>query len=591
MSGKKTIKICGQDISVFQIVLPQNASAAEKTAAQELAAHIFEAAGVDLPIVAAPAGHSIFIGKAADRSRRGIKYDGYVIATDEKNLYLYGAIDRGTLYAVYRFLEKYIGFRKFAPGVNKLFGGNSSVPAGLTDASNPVFELRNHDWLGHTSDVRFAAWEALNTAAFALSEQYGGVLKTIGGCHTFEKLCDPELYFTEHPEYYSLYNGKRIPAGNVFDRDCGQLCLTNPDVLQIVTENVRQRLRENPGATIIDVSQNDNTRYCECPDCAAVDAQEGSPSGLMLRFVNAVAEAVEEEFPDVLVQTFAYQYTRKAPKITKPRKNVMIRYCTIEACFRHTLADETCEKNAGKFAPELKEWQGICDKISIWDYATNYSCYLAPFPNLEVLRENARFFAENNAIHMFEEDTPGTYTGDLGDLRAYLVSRLLWNPYMTQSDYDTHMREFLEGYFGAGWRSINAYIRLLHETTRTYHMGCFQRMDTGFMGSDPLSEAYIPQPYQEIAADSYLADFIPCLDEAIALWNEAEALAAHEDELQRIRRSKMSVTYLDLFCRARDRSKMTGEEQKMYEAAVQKYYKDKEKFDMRTNIWTARAWH
>jgi hypothetical protein len=591
MSLKKTIQICKNSISKYSIVLPSDASPTEVTAATELAAHIYSASGETLPVCRKPSEYNIFIGNAAKGDRSGIKYDGFVISTDDQNLYLYGAIDRGTLYAVYRFLEKYVGFRKYAIGVERLLDGDCDIPSGLMFASNPAFELRRTDWIGHTSDTAFAAWEGMNTGYFKDIEQYGGHIKNIGGCHTFERLCDPKIYFEEHPEYYSLYNGKRIPAGNVFDRECGQLCLTNPDVLNIVIANVKKWLSENPDADIVEISQNDNTRYCQCEKCAAVDAEEGSPSGLLLRFVNAVADAIADEYPKVLVQTFAYQYTRKAPKITKPHKNVIIRYCTIEACFRHALSDASCEQNAGKFADELSEWRNICDKISIWDYTTNYSCYLAPFPNFEILRENVRFFADNHAIHVFEEDTPGTYTGDLGDLKAYVLARLLWNPYMSAEEYEAYICDFLEGYYGAGWRNIRKYMHMLDDATRDKHMGCFERMDNAFLGSDPLSESYIPQAYQDIYKGSYLRDFIPQLDEAIALWDEAEALASDDAERERIRRSKLSLTYLDLFCRPHDKDKMTDAEKKEYEKAVSKYYADKKRFGIQTNIWTQRAGH
>jgi hypothetical protein len=593
MERKKAVSICGNDISKYAIVLPENETPTELTAAEELRSHILEAAGVSLPVARGTEEYGILIGNAVSFDRSGIKYDGYVIATDDKNLYLYGAIDRGTLYAVYRFLEKHIGFRKYEPGVGRLLPGDVSVPAGLWDASNPVFEWRTTNWASHTRDMAFAAWEAINPAEFPEVERYGGAPKSIGFCHTMESLCDPKLYFNEHPEYYSLYDGVRIPAGNYFDRPCGQLCLTNPDVLKIVIENVKRKLAENPGARIVEVSQNDNDRYCHCEKCAAVDAEEGSPSGLMLRFVNAVADAVAEEYPDVLIRTFAYQYTRKPPKLTRPRKNVIIRYCTIEACFRHPLADGACERNAGRFAAELAEWSKICDKMSVWDYTRNFSCYLAPFPNFKVLRENARLFAENKVLHLFEQDTEDrSYTGDLGSLKAYLLARLMWNPYMSEQEYQAHIDDFLEGYYGPGWKNIREYMRLLHDSTRDRHIGCFERMDRGFLGSDPLSEKYEPAAYQAIAEDSYLSEFIENhIDEAKRLWSGAEAMASNEAERERVHRSGLSVAYLDLFCRKYERDKMSAAEREAYEAAVARYHADKKRYDFRTNIWTNRAGH
>ncbi len=585
----KKITICGQDIEKFGIVLPQNPTETEKSAARELAAHIKEATGVELPERETGESYSIYIGNASPMDRSEIEFDGFVIATDESDLHLFGAIDRGTIYAALTFLEKYIGFRKYEPGVGRLLEGDAHIPKNLKDAQNPLFDFRRSDWISVTQDAPFNAWVKMNTWPVKDIENYGGILGSIGWCHTFEALCDPKIYFEEHPEYYSLIDGERIPAGNVFDRKVGQLCLTNPDVLRIVVENVKKRMAENPEKNIVEVSQNDNQNYCQCENCAAVDAEEGSPSGLMLRFVNAVAQEVEKEYPDVLVRTFAYQYTRIAPKITKPRHNIIIRYCTIEACFRHVL-DEGCDYNLGKYGPELRRWGEICDKISIWDYTTNYAGFLAPFPNFEVLRENIKFFADSNARQVFSEDTPRTNSGDLGAMKAYVVSKLLWNPYMSEEEYQSHIDDCLEGYYGAGWKKVRRYMELTHESTKDEVMTCFEPVDlAGCTGEDPEREQYIPQPYQKIKDKTYLTNFIENnLDESLKIWEEVEALAADEKEADRARASGLAVRYLELFCRQYVKEEMTKAEQEEYEAKVDAFFKDKERFGACVNLWTWR---
>ncbi len=89
-------------------------------------------------------------------------------------------------------------------------------------------------------------------------------------------------------------------------------------------------LRANPNARIVSLTQHDNQDYCVCDECKALDAYEGSHSGTMIHFVNAVADAVKDEFPNVAIDTFAYQYTRKPPKHVVPRDNVIVRLCSIE---------------------------------------------------------------------------------------------------------------------------------------------------------------------------------------------------------------------------------------------------------------------
>ena len=135
--------------------------------------------------------------------------------------------------------------------------------------------------------------------------------------HTFNSLVPPEIYFKDHPEYFALRDGKRLPT---------QLCLTNPEVVKVVIQNLRRQIAQNPRAKYWSVSQNDNRQYCKCDECRALDEKEGSHSGTMINFVNQVAE----QFPDYMISTLAYEYTRKAPATIKPAKNVNIMLCSIE---------------------------------------------------------------------------------------------------------------------------------------------------------------------------------------------------------------------------------------------------------------------
>jgi len=123
----------------------------------------------------------------------------------------------------------------------------------------------------------------------------------------------------------------------------------------------------------------------------AVDLAEGSHAGTMLRFVNSIADAVKEAgFTDVKIDTFAYQYTRTAPKITVPRENVIVRLCTIEDCYAHSFADEECVLNS-LLTKNFDSWAAICDNIYAWDYTTDYCNYLGPFPDLEIFRKICSF--------------------------------------------------------------------------------------------------------------------------------------------------------------------------------------------------------
>jgi len=602
----RKLTICGTNIADFTIVIPTIPAPAEKTAAEFLQRVISASCGVTLSISDTKTSHSIILGGMD--TDPNIKWDGFRMATDEQNLYLHGNVARGTLYAAYDFAEKYINYRYFADDCEVISTeGEAVVPCGLNTIDNPVFPARRTTCNQHMHSAELSAHCRLNDC-MPSNEALGDQSSVGGACHTFDRLCPPSQYFDEHPEYYAYViddktgEGKRLRCGNA--RSDGQLCLSNPDVLRIVIENVRKELREHPETKIVEVSQCDNSCYCQCEKCAAIDAEEGSPSGSMIRFVNAVAEAIEEEYPNVLVRTFAYQYSRTPPKLTKARHNVLVRYCTIEACYRHALNDPDCKSNSAVFRTELDGWGKMAEQISIWDYITDWACYSAPFPNLYSLLDNARFFADNHAIHVLEECNDGSNGGLNPELKAYLVGKLLWNPYMSREEYDRHIDEFLQGFYGKGWGEIRRVLDLFQEITKDRCVGCFDAVDIGavnngsywtlhtdshdFTDEAPVArEDYVPKPYQPTLQEHHLLGFIEHMDEIKALYDRAFALAETDAERRHLEISRFAVRYVDLFCTPHIKSQMTAEEQKAYEAEAEQFIKDKERLGCRYSLWTS----
>ena len=172
----------------------------------------------------------------------------------------------------------------------------------------------------------------------------------------------------------------------------------------------------------------------------AIDDENGSHAGTMITFANRIARAVKDAgYENVAIDTFAYRYTRKAPTKVVPDDNVIVRLCTIECCFAHPIADTTCSLNYD-FMTDLTAWGKICNRIYIWDYATNYAHTLGIFPDFGVLQKNIKTFRENNVVGIYEE---GNYymdacDGEFGELRAYLLAKLMQNPFI---DFNNYMDE------------------------------------------------------------------------------------------------------------------------------------------------------
>lgn len=455
--------------AAYAIVRPVEASPSQCHAAEELQRFTERMTGVKLPIVTddAPLPEravllggtrhtAAVLGAAADLSALG--EDGFRIVARPPYLLILGNPRRGTLYGVYEVLERFGGCRWHASWHSVVPQRDVfSVPTGLDETQTPAFLLREPFWFD-MFDGDLAARNKANGNAMRLAAKHGGHSLRFGGglgsCHTFDVLLPVAAHFDAHPEYFSEVKGKRI-------REHTQLCLTNPDVLRIVTSNVLERIRKDPGAAFYGVSQNDWYNPCECPACKAVDDREGSHAGTMIEFVNSIAEAVEKEFPKAVVETLAYQYTRKPPKTVRPRHNVMPCLCTIECDFSMPITESAFEENR-KFMDDIKGWAAISPSLYVWDYTTNFRSYQAPFPNILALQGNVKFFRDNHVSYLFEQGAYQGRHGEFAELKAWLLAKWLWNPDLPM---ELLMKDFLEGYYGAAAPLVRRYLDELH----TFH--------------------------------------------------------------------------------------------------------------------------
>ncbi|MDF1551293.1 MAG: DUF4838 domain-containing protein, partial [Bacteroidales bacterium] len=418
--------------SDYQIIISENASPWEQKAANELKKYIEKSTNVNLTISNTTKnpnkGIYIQIDTIAGKMAESIGFEA-----KDGNLYIKAGSGQYSLYAVYEFLEQSLGCRFYAPDAEKIpFKAVVEIPANLNYKYSPKIITRTvHSKLFYDNHG-FADKQKVTYKAFPYYVEKARV-------HTFHAFVPAEVYFTEHPEYYALIDGKRRIT---------QLCLSNHEVIEIVKQEVAKYFAEQPQASVISVSQNDNTQYCKCEKCATIDKEEGSSSGSMVRFVNQIAK----EFPDKTISTLAYQYTRTACK-TKPADNVLITLCSIE-CDRSAPIEEKCKD----FAEDLKQWKELTSNIRIWDYTTQFTNFLAPFPNIYTLKPNIAFFADNNAKWVFEQHS--NEPSELFELRSYLTARLLWNPEVAT---DSIIADFTSGYYHEAGPLVQKYIKLIHE--------------------------------------------------------------------------------------------------------------------------------
>ena len=467
------------------IIIEPDASEPEKHAAAELAEFLHQITGGKFETAYGfVSGKSrILVGLKAAKlaipnfSSKGLGSDGIVIRTIGNDLILAGGEPRGTLYAVYTFLEDHLGCRWWSSKVSSIPKKRTLKVGKLNVRYVPSLEYRESFWFD-AFDGDWAVRNKCNGNSERLDAKRGGKHSYQGFVHTFFPLIPPSKYFKEHPEWFSEINGKR-------KHEHAQLCLTNEEMRKELVKNLKARLRSNPAATIASVSQNDWHGYCQCSKCSAINKEEGSPAGSLLRFVNAVAADIEEEFPNVAISTLAYQYTRKPPKNVKPRHNVIVRLCSIECSFSKPLSNERNKK----FRDDIVGWSKVCNRLYIWDYTTDFRHYVMPHPNLRVLGPNVKFFVDNNVKGIFEQGAYQSYGSEMAELRAWVLAKLLWDP---KRDGQKLIDEFIEGYYGAAGPHIKAYLKVTHDAVEASgdHLGCFSPHTAKFLSFETLSKGW-----------------------------------------------------------------------------------------------------
>ena len=501
--------------SSYRIVVSTEASASEQTAVRELQQCIQQVSGVQLPITSdlKASSRNIYVGYneqvavLTGAQKPDENDESFTYRTVGNDLLIWGGAGRGTMYGVFKFLEQELGIHWLTPKCTVMPKLEAWKLPRLNRTERPFIGYRYSNYHVANGVPEWSAHTYENTKWVPVTNDYGNI-EAYYGAHTMEWLVPVKEFFETHPEYFCMRDGKRYDG-------YGQLCLSNPEVLEICKTRLAQRMRDEPNYRIYSLSQNDNFRFCQCEKCAAIEQQYGGHSGIIVWFVNQVADAVKDEFPDKYIGTFAYQYSRQPPMGIKPRENVVIRLCSIECCFAHPL-DAGCPQNEA-FMRDLKGWAEIAPHLFIWDYIVDYAQYMAPWPNFQVLGPNIRVFGDNKAIGVFEEAQYQSAGAEFDEMKAWTVNQLLWNP---EQNVDSLVSIFIDGYYGKAAPHIMDYYRLCQSLVKPdVHYGIYIREN------------------HEIYSDEFTQKAFAILQEALQ--------AAENDEIrERVDRVRMQPLYL-----------------------------------------------
>lgn len=471
------LSIVANGVSSYQIIVPNETTPVVDKAAAELQGFLQKISGVQLPIVSESGsgdGPAILIGRS-DRAMAAVPEselaqlgkDGIRLKTAGSDLILLGADQRGQLYSVHELLQR-LGVRFLAHDCTVIPKTSEVNIAPIDYAYTPPFFYRETSYHG-SQHKDIAARQRLNGPTQNLDESVGGGIHFHPFVHSFHAIVPPDKYFESHPEFFCLIDGKRCGPGNT------QLCLTNKEMHKVAIAQALKWLEENPHLSMVETSQREGGRFCECDDCLAVIEEEGGPEvpgdsrgsyAPILRFVNVLADAVAEKYPDKGVVTLGYNYM--PPEKTKPRNNVYIRL-THAGCYFHGATN--CRKKvdgrndggADLFLKSIDEWSKVSDNVWIWHYTTNFLHYLNLRRNLVGLPRDLKYYRDHGVNGVYVQGNRQSPAGELAELRQYLASQLLWNP---DRDPMKIREEFVHGYYGPAGNQVLEFLALMDEPSR-----------------------------------------------------------------------------------------------------------------------------
>ncbi|WP_343539395.1 DUF4838 domain-containing protein [Sphingobacterium thalpophilum] len=437
--------------SKIVILLPDNPSSQDEEAGRILKSNLFNVLNVNVIISKLSLGRAVksdlsfFVGDFSksnqigfpSESIRSIRDDGFIIKIYDKNVYITGRTNTGgVVNGIYYFLEKFLGCRYFSPNeVTIPRKSNIILPENYNELVNPSFSYRALHF-PDMYDPSFRSWNRVS-----LRDDIFGKINGYS-THTLTTLLPREL-FKSHPEYFALYNGKRTPD---------HPCLSNPNVYEVVRKSLASSMNSQPSIKYWSVSQPDNDKYCQCGLCSKkYQAHGGSQQATILPFVNRLAG----EFPNKIISTLAYSYSLKAPFGIKAADNVNVMVCNY-----NLKRDLKLSKRAGKavFENYLIEWTKIADDIIVWDYVTQFTHFLAPYPNFCDFGDDLKVYARYKIKGVYGQGS-GKNLSDFDELKSYLFSKKLWN---INADENSIIKEFVDVYYGKAAPEVLTYINSLN---------------------------------------------------------------------------------------------------------------------------------
>lgn len=291
------------------------------------------------------------------------------------------------------------------------------------------------------------------------------------GQHYWLYAIPPKIYFKEHPEYYSLIGGKRVPR---------QLCTTNPEVRKLMVEKALAYLKKHPNIASFPMDPADNYDHCQCENCKKLDnpgeISKGhiSVSNRVAAFANYVAERIEKKYPDKKIGFYAYS-NKKLPPTIKLHKNIFVPYTRDSSSLLHLMPD-TKVPSSIEYWKMLKKWQKVCPNMYIYEYDPISWTGSLPCP---IYLERARALKKQYAMGIKGAINDQGPRGDATlFVNRYMAARFKTNPKL---DPEKELADICNNFFGIAGKTMNEYYLTLAKVTE-----CKNDLRFGIAGYDHI---------------------------------------------------------------------------------------------------------
>lgn len=516
----KEFKIFADGQTSYKIVVSHKANSTETFAAKELQRYIYSASGIEIPIVGdddkSISGYGIYVmlRKYAPNSIALNDYalgeEGFAIKTLGNDLYLLGARNRSVLYAVYRFLQNYLGVRYYCYDDERIPKLDTLILNEIDKVEKPAFPYRGlKGWEPVSVQWHWMAKMGMNYVQaglkgfkkrpqyypeFVAEKNKWDMIFDLGGHYILHYLLPPEKYFEKHPDWYSLILKEELAAGpgeNYFEKNYDmsagnrkpkQVCSSSAAARKELVENFLKLVREYPDADIYSPWFGDGMTFCQCPSCLEenrwrwLDEHPACQHWVkpvwvvatkqLLQLVNPLAEAMAREFPAKKVFTIAYVNTGPPPKAIMPDPNLNIQFATWHRCYKHALdfrGDKKCHDVNAYFDENLCNWVRACNgDVIIYYYACAKSAMdgrIMPFPQMIV----------NDVKHLKKIGVKGVVSQHAWpwamNLNAYTLAKVLWNSDLSVSAI---LEEYCQRY-GPAANDMEQYFMLMEQAMGSLH--------------------------------------------------------------------------------------------------------------------------